>query len=153
MTLPDTFPKSVVLHFLPSVYQKYGASEMLPRLLQILNPGDLRCIQFLRGGKVRVSFKEASLRDHHFSEGLLFDDLKIPVTKDGDKVTTVYLRDLPYEVGGDDVFDFFGAFGTVLTVECSVSPDFPLLSTGNRVLKLVLKESLPYFLSVFGYEC
>ena len=51
MPMEDEFPKSVVLHFPPSVYQRTGASAMLPKLLQILNAEDLRCVQFLRGGK------------------------------------------------------------------------------------------------------
>ena len=53
MPTQDVFPKSVVLHFPSSVYQKTGASEMLPKLLQILQPDDLRCVQLLRGGRVR----------------------------------------------------------------------------------------------------
>ena len=34
MSTPETFPKSVVLHFPPNVYQKIGANEILPQLLQ-----------------------------------------------------------------------------------------------------------------------
>ena len=62
MPTQDVFPKSVVLHFPPSVYQKTGASEMLPKLLQILQPDDLRCVQFLRDGRVRVSFREKAVK-------------------------------------------------------------------------------------------
>ena len=70
---------SVVLHFPPSVYQKIG---------------DLRCVQFLRNGRVRVSFLEKETRDRFLSEGMRFEDQEIPVTKDGQKVTVVYIRDL-----------------------------------------------------------
>ena len=62
MTSHDAFPKSVVLHFPPDVYQNTGATQMLPQLLQILKPDELRCVQFLRGGKVRVSFKDKAVR-------------------------------------------------------------------------------------------
>ena len=58
MSIQDEFPKSVVLHFLPSVYQRIGAAEMLPNLLESLKIEDLRCVQFLRNGRVRVSFFE-----------------------------------------------------------------------------------------------
>lgn len=54
MTSLEMFPKSVVLHFPASVYQKTGAAEMLPKLLETLKVEDLRCVQFIRGGKVRV---------------------------------------------------------------------------------------------------
>ena len=56
----------------------------------------------------------------------------------------VYVWDLPYKVSTVDVLDFFGAFGEVLTVERSVSPDFPSLCTGNGVVSIILQESLPY---------
>ena len=32
-------------------------------------------------------------------------------------------------------------------------PDFPSLSTGNRIVKIILKESLPCFMTIFGFEC
>ena len=151
--MEDEFPKSVVLHFPLSVYQRTGAGEMLPKLLQILKPEDLRCVQFLRGGKVRVSFCEQAVRDHLLSEGMCLDGMEIPVTKDAEEVTVLYVRDLPYEVSDEDVIDFFSTFGEVLIVERSVVAETPNLFNGNRVLKMVLKDSLPYFVSVCGYQC
>ena len=44
MPTQDDFPKSVVLYFPPSVYQKFGAAEMIPNLLEILHVEDLRCV-------------------------------------------------------------------------------------------------------------
>ena len=49
----------MVLHFPPSVYKKIGAAEMLPKLLEMLKIEDLCCVQFLRNGRVRVSFFES----------------------------------------------------------------------------------------------
>ena len=63
MSTQDDFLMSVVLHFPPSVYQKIGAAEMLPKLLESLKIEDLRCVQFLRNGRVRVSFLEKETRD------------------------------------------------------------------------------------------
>ena len=93
MPKPDTFPRSVTLHFPPSVYQKTGASEILPRLLQIFQPDSLRCVQFLRSAKTRVTFHEKAVGDYHLSEGVPFEDQAISVTRDADKVTVLYLRD------------------------------------------------------------
>ena len=82
-----------------------------------------------------------------------FGDQDIPITKDGQKVTVVYIRDLPYEVASDDVIDFFSSYGEVLTAERSVAAKFPNLCNGNRILKMILNEDLPYFLSVCGCQC
>ena len=97
--------------------------------------------------------KLKDVRDHYLVEGLRFGDHDIPVTKDGQKVTVLYIRDLPYEVPSDDLVDFFSNYGEVLTVERSVAVNFPGLCNGNRILKLILNEDLPYFLSVCGYQC
>ena len=124
-------PKSVVLHFPPSVHQKFGAVEMIPKLLEIFNVEDLRCLQFLRYGKVRVSFREKDVRNHYLVEGMRFGDHDIPVTKDGQKVSVLYFRDLPYEVSSDELVDFFSNYGEVLTVERSVAENFPNLCLQN----------------------
>ena len=124
MPTQDQFPKSVVLHFPSSVYQNFGAAEMLPKLLEILPTEDLGCVQFLRNGRVRVSFYKKEFRERFLSEGMRFGDLDIPVTRDGQSVTVVYIRDLPYEVASDDVIDFFSSYGEVLTVERSVAAKF-----------------------------
>ena len=114
MPTQDDFPKSVVLHFPPGVYQKFGAAEMIPKLLEILHIEDLRCVQFLRNGKARISFREKEVRDLYLVGGLRFGDHDIPVTKDGQKVTVLYIRDLPYEVPSDDLVDFFSNYGKFL---------------------------------------
>ena len=46
-----------------------------------------------RGGEVHLSFKEKSSRDNLFSEGFRIDGFDIPITRDAEKLTTVYLRD------------------------------------------------------------
>ena len=67
---------------------------MLPKFLQILQPEDLRCVQILRGGRVRLPFREKAGCDHLLSDGLCFEDQDIPVTKDAERVTVLYIRDL-----------------------------------------------------------
>ena len=81
MPTPDTFPTSMVLHFPPIVYQKTVVSEMLPKLLQIFQADSLRCVQFLRSGKIRVTFRAKADRDHYLSEGVRFEDQAIPETQ------------------------------------------------------------------------
>lgn len=121
MTSPEMFPKSVVLRFPVSVYQKTGVAEMLPKLLETLKVEDLRCVQFLCGAKILVSFREKTVRDDHRFDCFQFDGL----IRHAETTTAMYLRDLPYGVASDDVLDFFRADGDVLTVERSVSSDFP----------------------------
>ena len=71
----------MVWHLPPSVYQKTGASEMFPKLLQIFQPDSLRCVQFLRSGKIRVTFREKAVRDYYLSEGVRFEGQANPMTR------------------------------------------------------------------------
>ena len=153
MPTPETFPKSVVLHFPPSIHQKIGGSDILPQLLEKLVPDEVRCVQFLRGGRVRVTFRESSACDYWLSEELYMCGHVVPVTRDHEKLSVLYLRDLPHQVHTEDLTDFFSAYGRVLVMERSTCADFPLLFDGNRVIKMILEKDLPYFLTVFGFEC
>ena len=65
----------------------------------------------------------------------------------------MYIRDLPYEIASDDVIGFFFSYSEVLTAERSVAAKFPSLCNGNCILKMILNEDLPYFLSVCGCQC
>ena len=94
---------------------------LLPTLLEILQIEDLRCMKFLPNARVLVSFYEKDIRDRFLSESMRFRDQDIPVTRDGQKVTVVYIRDLPYELASDDVVDVFSSFGEVVTIERSVA--------------------------------
>ena len=84
----DVFPNSLVLHFPPDVYQNTWFAKMRPQPLEILKPEELQCVQFLRDGKVYVSFKEKAVCDKFLSEGLFFADVDISVTRHAEKVTS-----------------------------------------------------------------
>ena len=149
----ELYPKSLLLHFPPQVYQRTSPSDLLPKVLEIVKPEVLKCAQFLQGGKVRLSFKEKSDRDHILYEGLCVDGVDIPVTEHGKKLTTVYLRDLPFEVSSDDLYAFFADYGDATTIERSTSSTCSSLFDRNRVVKIVLDREIPYFLSVLGHDC
>ena len=148
----ELYPKSLLLHFPPQVYQRTSPSDLLPKVLEIVEPEVLKCAQFLQGGKVRLSFKEKSGCDHLLYEGLCVDEVDIPVTEHGKKLTIVYLCDLPFEVFSD-LYDFFADYGDVATIERSISSTCSSLFDGNRVVKIVLDKEIPYFLSVLGHDC
>ena len=105
------------------------------------------------GGKVRLSFKEKSDCDHILYEGLCVDGVDIPVTEHGKNLTTVYLRDLPFEVSSDDLYAFFADYGDVTTSERYTSSTCYSLFDGNRVVKIVLDRVIAYFLFILGHDC
>lgn len=82
MSTPETLPKSVVLHFPPSIHQKIGASDILPQLLEKLVPDEVRCVQFLCSGRVRATFRKSSACDYWLSEELYMCGQVVPVNRD-----------------------------------------------------------------------
>ena len=69
-----------------------------------------------------------------------------------EKLTVVHLRDLPYEVAGYDVYDFFSTYCEVLTMDRTVSSDYPSLCDENQIVEIIMKERLPCFLTGCGVE-
>ena len=65
------------------------------------------CVQFLRGGRARVTFHKFSVRDYWLLEELHMFGHVVPVTRDHVKLSVLYLRDLPHEVHADDLKEFF----------------------------------------------
>ena len=147
MSTPETFPKNVVLHFPPSIYQKIGASDLLPQLLEKFVSDEVCCVQFLRGGRACVAFRKSSARDYWLSRELYMFGHVVPVTRDQVKLSLLYLRDMPHKGHADDLNKFFSANDTALVMERLTCADFPLLFDGNSVIKMILEKDLPYFLA------
>lgn len=85
-----------MLQFLPQVYQQTDVCELLPQLLEVVKLEHLKGVQFLRGGKERLFFKEKNL----FSEWLRIDDFDIPVTREAEKLTAAYSPASPSAASG-----------------------------------------------------
>ena len=96
-------PNSVVLQFPESVSENYGSSDVLPRLLSVVDAEKLTTVQFLRGGRVRLTFKDRASRDDLISSGLVCGDVQVHVVRADFRFRSVYVRDLPSEVSDDDV--------------------------------------------------
>ena len=146
-------PNSVVLQFPESVYKNYGSSDVLPRLLSVVDAEKLTTVQFLRGGRVRLKFKDRASCDDLISSGLVCGDVQVRVVRADFRFRSVYVRDLPSEVSDDDVETFFESYGEVLSVQRSTFANFPALYNGNRILVMALDLDIPYFVTISDYNC
>ena len=64
-----------MLHFPNTVYANCGSSEVLPRLLEAVDSEKVTTVHFLRGGRVRLTFRNQASCDDMISSGLVFDDV------------------------------------------------------------------------------
>ena len=146
-------PNSVVLHFPDSVYANCGSSEVLPRLLEAVDAEKVTSMQFLRGGRVRLTFKDQASCDDLISTGLVFDDVHVRVVRADLRFRSVYVRDLPFEVPDDDVKTLYESYGDVRSVRRSTFANFPAIYNGNRVVELAVDLDIPYFVTIGDFSC
>ena len=147
------FPNSVVAHFPEEIYKTSGSSVVLPHLLSAVDQDKLTTVQFLRGGLVRLTFKDSTSCDNLVTHGLVYGDVQVRVFRADNRVRSVFVRDLPSEVPDDDVRGFFGSFGEVLSVRRGTFADFPSIHNGNRIVEVALMQDVPYFVSISGFNC
>lgn len=151
--MADLFPLSVILHFPPEVYLSRGVGDLCPLLVRALHANKISALQFLRGGRVRVTVREPAFREEVLSNDLMFEDRKIPVTPFGVHVITVYVRDLPVELSEETVKSAFSSYGEVYSVCHGHFKDFPDLRNGNRLILMSVCNPIPSSLNVLGFVC
>ena len=151
--MSDLFPLSVILHFPPEVYLSRGVGDLCPLLVRAWHVRKISALQFLRGGRVRVTVREPAFREELLSSDFVFEGRKIPVTPAGVHTTTVYVRDLPVELSDESVKSALSVYGDVYSVRHAYFKDFPELRNGNRLLLMSVSTPIPSSLNVLGFVC
>lgn len=144
---------SLTAYFPADVYQNVGITTVLPQLMQILNADKVLAVQFLRVGRVRLTFDDPVTRDEVLANGLVFDGAPLRLTSTDDRFRIAFLRDLPVEADDEAVSAFCSAYGDVLSVEHCYFEDFLSVRNGNRRVKILLTEEIPCFVRVESYDC
>ena len=147
------YPRSLVVQFQEDGYKNVGASEILPHLMKCLDADKILAVQFLRAGKVRLTFEDPEVCSAVLRNGLELEGLSVQLMPADDRLRCVYLRDLPVEVDDDVVYSFLSRCGEVLSVDHCYFDDFPSLCNGNRLVKILLAQDIPSFVRVESCEC
>ena len=147
------FPCSLVALFPESVYKNAGVADVLPLVMQSLDPDKVQCAQFLRAGRVRLTFDDPESCAAVLKSGLDLGDVAVQLFPADERVRLVYLRDLPIEVSHDAVSSFFSTYGEVLSVEYCYFDEFPSVRNGNRLIKILLTQDIPYFTEIESHNC
>ena len=145
-------PCTLALHFPSEVYRSAGSSKVLPELVKSLDLPNVRAIQFVPNGVVRVTFKEAGQCDAVLAEGISFRGVPLCLTPVDSRTPLVYVRDLPVEVPDDGLQAFLRPFGVVHSVLRQTYPGMPDVFTGTRVVKVTLSKDLPSSARVLGFD-
>ena len=122
-------------------------------LVHALHANKISALQFLRGGRVRVTVREPTFREELLSNDFVYEGRKIPVTPAGVHTVTVYVRDLPVELSDDSIKSAFSSFGEVFSISHAHFKDFPELRNGNRLLLMSVSNPIPSSFNVLGFVC
>ena len=109
--MSQLFPKSILLHFPSEIYLRRGVGELFPLLVRALHEKEIVAMQFLRGGRVRVTVRSEAYREDLLSSEFRFEDTVVPVTPADCVAKSVYVRDLPFEVSDKSIVSVFSTYG------------------------------------------
>ena len=135
------------------MYLSRGVGNLCPQLVRAWHVKKISCIQFLRGGRVRVTVREPAFREELLSSDFVFEGRKIPVTPAGVHTTTVYVRDLPVELSDESVKSALSVYGDVYSIRHACFKDYPELRNGNRLLLMSVSTPIPSSFNVLGFVC
>lgn len=152
VTLSVQCPRTLAVHFLPTVYRSAGLAQVLPDLVKSLDIANVQCIQFVPIGIVRVTFKESAQCDAALASGISFRGSKLCASPDDARTRLVYVRDLPAEVPDESVSVFLRQYGIVHSLSPYFHPGFPDVPTGTRVVKVTLMKDLPSSVRIAGFD-
>ena len=138
-----------MLHFPAEIHKTRSISEVTPQLLRALDADKVSAVQFLRGGKVRITCNTSEYRDDLLEgSSFLFGDVSIPVTAADQSIRSVFVRDLPFEVADCVVKSAFESFGVVHSVHPCFLREFPSVANGTRRLVMSFRGCIPSTVSV-----
>ena len=151
--MSQLFPKSILLHFPSEIYLRRGVGELFPLLVQALHEKEIVAMQFLQGGRVRVTVRSQAYREDLLSSEFRFEDTVVRFTPADCDAKSVYVRDLPYEVSDESIVSVFSTYGKVYCVKSVYHKEFPAICTGTRTVLMSVNDSVPSIVNVHGFEC
>ena len=145
-------PRTLAVHFPPTIYRSSGSAQVLPDLAKSLDIANVQCIQFVPNGIVRVTFKESAQCDAALASGVSFRGSKLRVAPVDARTRLVYVRDLPAEVPDESVCVFLRQYGVVHSLSPQFHPGLPGVKNGTRVAKVTLLKDLPTSVRIAGFD-
>ena len=151
--MSQLFPKSILLHFPSEVYLRRGVGELFPLLVRALHEIEIVAMQFLRGGRIRVTVRSEAYREDLLSSEFRLKDTVVPVTPADCVAKSVYVRDLPFEVSDKSIVSVFFTYGKVYSVKSVYYNEFSAICTGTRIVLMSVNNPVLSVVNVHGFEC
>ena len=143
--MPVQKPRTVVIHAHGMVAHK-SWNVIVQMLSKKLDFSKVKTIQFVPGGRIRVTFTSLEYRNVILDRKTLqIDDVHfLNITASDDPVTTVYVHYLPDEAGDVGIRLVLKLFGTVHDITYQRFAGFKNISTGTRIVRMSLNQHIPF---------
>ena len=123
-----------------------SSNVMVQLLSKKLDFSKVKTIQFIPGGRIRVTFTSLEYRNFVLARKTLqIDDVHfLNITASDEPVTTVYVHYLPDEAGDMGIRLALLPFGTVHDISYQRFAGFKSISTGTRIVRMSLDQHIPF---------
>lgn len=140
LSFPDVMP--LILGFFETESQ-YGVAAVQAC------PGRVARVTFVAGGEpAKAHFEELGV--------VVLDGVECRVAQPPPpppQMSTVVVSWFPFEGPNEAITSALSAYGPIKSVRHQVWPDRPSVSTGSRIVSMVVKKEIPRFISVRGARC
>ena len=143
--MPVEQPRTVVIHVHGMVEHK-SSNVIVQMLSKKLDFSKVKTIQFIPGGRIRVTFTSLEYRNVILNRKTLqIDDVhSLNITASDDPVTDVYVHNLPNEAGDVGIRLALLPFGTAHVITYQRFASFKNISTGTRICRMSLNQHIPF---------
>lgn len=147
-------PRTVVIHAHGMVAAK-SSNVIVQMLSKKLDFKKVRTIQFIPGGRIRVTFSSVEYRDAVLAQkSIQIDNLhQLDITESDVPITNVYVHYLPTEAGDTGSRLALLPFGKVMGITHQRFSGFKDIGTGTRIVRMCLFHHIPFQCNIQGYPC
>ena len=143
--MPVDQPRTVVIHAYGMVAAK-SSNVVAQMLSKKLDFSKVCHVQFIPGGRIRVTFSSVEYRNAVLARKTIqIDDIHfLNVTASDSPVTNVYVHYLPVEAGDMGLRLALVPFGTVHEISYQRFAGFKDISTGTRIVHMSIDQHIPF---------
>ena len=152
--MPVAQPKTVVIHA-HGMVAAMSTNVVVSMLSKKLDFNRVRSIQFIPGGRIRVTFTSAEYRNAILGNKVFkIDDVhELEVTESDSPLTSIYVHYLPMEAGDIGIRLALAPFGKIVDIKHQQFSGFKQISTGTRIVRMSLEHHIPFQCNIQGYPC
>ena len=152
--MPVAQPKTLVIHA-HGMVSAMSSNVIMQMLSKKLDFRKVQSVQFIPGGRIRVTFFSSDYRDSVLASKVICIDgiHQLEMTESDRPLTSVYVHYLPMEAGEVGLRLALSPFGRIVDITFQHFSRFKQARTGTRIVRMALDQHIPFQCNIQGYPC